>query len=96
MYDVSQMVVLDEAKKVVGIIDESDVLFALTSENAVSTDPVENFMTRTPETLTPDADVSELFPIFKNGRVAIVVENELFHGIITQIDLINYLRKQLP
>ena len=96
MYDVSQMVVLDENKMVVGIIDESDVLFALTSENAVSTDPVENFMTRTPETLTPDTDVSELIPIFKNGRVAIVVENDVFHGIITQIDLINYLRKQLP
>jgi len=96
MYDVSQMVVLDDERQVVGIIDESDVLFALTSEGAESTDPVENFMTRAPETLSPDTDVSALIPLFKNGRVAIVVENGVFHGIITQIDLINYLRKQLP
>ena len=40
--------------------------------------------------------VDELLPILRSGRVAIVLEGDTFFGIITQIDLINYLRNQLP
>ena len=53
-------------------------------------------MTRDLMTIDPNADISELMPIFKSGRVAIVHDKQSFHGIITQIDLINYLRKELP
>lgn len=96
MYDVSQMVVLDDREQVVGIIDESDILLALTRSDADSTDPVERFMTTDLVTISPDADVDELLPILRGGRVVIVVEGDVFHGLITQIDLINYLRNQLP
>ena len=96
MYDVSQMVVLDDREQVVGIIDESDILLALTRSDADSTDPVERFMTTDLVTISPDADVDELLPILRGGRVAIVVDGDVFHGLITQIDLINYLRNQLP
>jgi len=34
-------------------------------------------------------------PIFRADRVAIVADEHAFYGIITKIDLINYLRKQL-
>ena len=96
MYDVSQMVVFDDDEQVVGIIDESDILLALTRKDADSTDAIDRFMTRDLVTIEPDADVSELMPIFKSGRVAIVHDKDAFYGIITQIDLINYLRKELP
>jgi cystathionine beta-synthase len=53
-------------------------------------------MTRDLVTISPDAKVDELLPILRSGRVAIVLEDDTFFGIITQIDLINYLRNQLP
>ncbi len=96
MYDVSQMAVVDEHDKVIGIIDESDVLLALTHDGEHLTRPVSDFMTRRLETIKPTASVNDLMPIFRADRVAIVADEKHFYGLITKIDLINYLRKQLP
>ncbi|MCL4210459.1 MAG: pyridoxal-phosphate dependent enzyme [Phycisphaeraceae bacterium] len=96
LYDISQMVVLDEHDAVVGIIDESDVLLAVTHDMASFRRPVSDFMTRRLETIRPTASVNDLIPIFRADRVAIVADESGFHGIITKVDLINYLRKQLP
>ena len=38
-----------------------------------------------------------ILDLFKlTDRVAIVTDGERFYGLVTKIDLINYLRKQLP
>jgi cystathionine beta-synthase len=96
LYNVSQMVVIDESGRVEGIIDESDVLMALLDDpKGAGTKPVSDYMTRRLEMLRPSAKVSDLIPIFRADRVAIVADDTAFYGIITKIDLINYLRKQL-
>ncbi len=95
MYDVSQLVVLDAADRVVGILDESDVLLALVKGGNISKLPVSDFMTSRLETISPKSSVNDLHPIFRADRVAIVADDDHFYGIITRIDLINYLRKQL-
>lgn len=96
LYDVSQMAVLDESERVVGIIDESDILLALTRDTTPNmTLPVSDFMTRRLETIKPTASVNDLMPIFRADRVAIVADDSHFYGLITKIDLINYLRAQL-
>jgi len=96
LYGVSQMAVVDAHDKVVGIIDESDVLLALTHDaKAISHRPVKDFMTSKLETVRPDLPVEALLPIFRSDRVAIVTDELHFYGIITRIDLINYLRRQL-
>jgi len=41
------------------------------------------------------APVEELLPIFDAGHVAIVTEGDKFHGLITRIDLLNYLRRRV-
>lgn len=94
MYDVSQMVVIEDSK-VVGLIDESDVLIALVQNNDNANRPVSDFMTRRLQTLTPEASINDLVPIFRADRVAIVMDDENYYGLITKIDLINYLRQQL-
>ncbi len=96
LYDVSQLAVLDAKDRVIGIIDESDILFALTQQKKDALDrPVEEFMSSRLETLKPTAAVSDLLPIFRADRVAIVVDDHgAFLGLITRIDLINYLRRQ--
>lgn len=96
LYDVSQMAVLDENEKVVGIIDESDILLAVMHNNDCFTKPVSDYMTRRLETIKPTASVNDLLPIFRADRVAIVADDNNYYGLITRIDLINYLRKQLP
>ncbi len=113
MYAVSQMVVTappphgdghdtNNGDCVIGIIDESDILLAVTHDKAAFEKPVSDFMTRRLETIRPEASVNDLMPIFRADRVAIVVdelgtmgEKGRYLGLITKIDLINYLRGQL-
>ncbi len=96
MYDISQMVVLDEQDQVMGIIDESDILLAVTRDEAAFARPVSEFMTTKLRTIPPTASIDDLLPIFAADLVAIIADDEQFHGIITRSDLINFLRKQLP
>ncbi|MFM1935354.1 MAG: hypothetical protein RI990_313 [Planctomycetota bacterium] len=97
LYNVSQMVVLGEGDRIEGILDESDVLLALVADpKGAGVRPVSEFMTRRLETVRPDAKPSDLLPVFRADRVAIVADESAFYGIITKIDLINWLRKQLP
>lgn len=96
LYSVSQMVVLDAKLKVVGILDESDILLAVSQSPGAFDQPVSDFMTRRIETIPPTASVNDLMPIFRADRVAIVMdESGQFFGLITKIDMINYLRNQL-
>ena len=95
LHDVSQMAVLDSDGNIQGIIDESDVLLAVTSNTDNFNKPVSAIMTSRLETVSPESTIEELLPIFRSDQVAIVMENSEFLGLITRIDLINYLRKQL-
>ncbi|MBM4110614.1 MAG: pyridoxal-phosphate dependent enzyme [Phycisphaerae bacterium] len=94
MYSVSQMAVLDERDRVLGIIDESDILLALYRDRGALQRPVSEFMTSNLETVPPTARPEDLLPIFRADRVAIVVDGQRFCGLITRIDLINWLRQQ--
>ena len=95
MYSISQMAVVDGNDRVVGILDESDVLLALVHDRECGAKPVKDFMTSRVETVRPTASVNDLMPIFSADRVAVVADERHFYGLITRIDLINYLRKQL-
>jgi cystathionine beta-synthase len=90
--DVSQLPVM-EADQIVGIIDESDVLLAIYEDRNRFTDPVRTAMTTGLETVPVAANIEELLPVFDHDHVAIVKEGEHFHGLITRIDLLNYLRR---
>jgi cystathionine beta-synthase len=49
-------------------------------------------------TIAPNAPISDLLPIFQRDHVAIVADPAAggrFVGLITKIDLLNYLRQQL-
>jgi len=92
LYDISQLPVLD-GERIVGLIDESDLLLAVFGREDRFKEPVRSAMTTRLETVAPNAPLSSLMPIFDRGHVAIVAEGETFHGLITRIDLINYLRR---
>ena len=93
LYDVSQLPVL-EGTKVAGILDESDLLLALTSDAGAFRRPVREFMTTKLQTVRPTSPIEELLPVFDAGHVAIVSDEENFYGLITRVDVVSYLRRQ--
>jgi cystathionine beta-synthase len=93
LYDVSQLPVL-EGTRIVGIVDEEDILMEVIDNPAHFTEPVSAAMESRLVTVRPDVPVAELTEIFKRGLVAIVVDGEEFLGLITRIDLLNYLRRK--
>lgn len=94
MADVSQVPVLEEGK-VVGILDESDLLIAVHADQSRFTSPVLSAMTSRLETISASAPLEEVYPILDRGLVALVLDGEHFAGLITRTDLLNYLRRKL-
>jgi cystathionine beta-synthase len=94
--DVSQLPVVDESGRVVGLVDESDVLAALLTEgddaNKVFALPVEEVMVTRLETISADAPIADLVPLFRKDYIAIVMDGDQFLGVATRLDLINYFR----
>ena len=94
--DVSQLPVVDQNGRAVGILDESDVLVKVHRDPSHFNDPVKNAMTDRLETLPPTAKISDLLEVFDRGRVTIVMDDNKFLGLITRTDLLSYLRLHMP
>jgi len=57
---------------------------------------VKNAMTDKLETLPPTSRINDLLEVFDRGRVAIVMDDDKFLGLITRTDLLSYLRLHMP
>jgi cystathionine beta-synthase len=93
LYDVSQLPVLQEGR-IVGIVTEEDILLEVYGNPEHFAQPVTAAMERNLVTLSPNDPVEKLKDIFERGMVAIVVDGEEFLGLITRIDLLNWLRRR--
>jgi cystathionine beta-synthase len=94
MYDVSQMPVMD-GDEIVGIVDESDVLLHVYGDEKRFLDPVSTAMVSKLDVLPVTSPLESLLPVFDRGHVAIVMDGDRFLGLITRIDLLNYLRRRV-
>ena len=83
--------------RIVGIVDESDVLLhRACGRGRVSA-------TRCPTAMVSKLDMLDvkapirlwLMRLFDRGHVAIVMDGDRFLGLITRIDLLNYLRRRV-
>jgi cystathionine beta-synthase len=85
-----------EGAKLVGIVDESDILSAVEGHAAGRAGgfacEVRTAMTTQLHTLDSHAPLKDLKPIFDRNEVAVVMDGEEFLGVITRVDLINHLR----
>jgi cystathionine beta-synthase len=94
LYDVSQLPVMD-GDDLVGIVDESDVLLHVYGDEARFRDPVSTAMVSKLDRLDVKSPIEALLPVFDRGHVAIVMDGSRFLGLITRIDLLNYLRRRV-
>jgi cystathionine beta-synthase len=93
LYDISQLPVIDE-DRIIGIIDESDILTAVTDKKDHSfSGKVGDNMTRDIESVSPDASIDAILTTLKKGFTVIVRDKNKFYGLITRIDMLNYFRK---
>ncbi|MBV8899090.1 MAG: pyridoxal-phosphate dependent enzyme [Verrucomicrobia bacterium] len=92
--DVSQLPVLEQ-DKLVGIIDESDLLVRVQDGRGSFQDPVGVAMTNRVETLQAAEPIRAVREILDEGKVAIVMVGREFVGLITRIDLLNFLRRKV-
>jgi len=93
LYDVSQLPVMD-GDRIVGILDESDVLMHVLEDEGRFRDPVSTAMVTKLQMLDVRESIQALVPVFDAGHVAIVVDGDRFLGLITRIDLLNFLRRR--
>ncbi len=94
LYDVSQVPVMREGR-IVGIVDEEDILLEVFDNPEHFNEPVSKAMESGLVTVAVDATIAQLLEIFKRGMVAIVVKDGEFLGLVTRIDLLNWLRRRL-
>ena len=94
LYDVSQLPVMD-GDKIVGIVDESDVLLHVYGDESKFADTVSTAMVSRLQMLDVKSPIESLLPVYAAGHVAIVMDGEKFLGLITRIDLLNYLRRRV-
>jgi cystathionine beta-synthase len=92
--DVSQLPVL-QGGRLVGVVDESDLLFKVHADAANFHQLVSTAMSAAPQTLAPSATLTELQAVLDRGLTAIVTDANGFHGLITRFDLLNHLRRSL-
>ena len=91
LYDISQIPVV-ESGRVVGLLDEWDLLMAVQDDPSEFYLPVASAMTQKLETVDLNTPLASLIGTFNKGHVALVVDRGKFYGLITRIDVLNYLR----
>src|SRR5262249_28835919 len=88
LYEISQLPVL-EAGRIVGIIDESDLLLAVYGQAERFREPVSRAMNDRLDVVEAHQSLADLVAIFERNHVALVMDGGQFLGLITRIDLLN-------
>ncbi|MGE4071245.1 MAG: pyridoxal-phosphate dependent enzyme [Lysobacterales bacterium] len=93
LYDVSQLPVMD-GDRIVGIVDESDVLMKVYNNPCEFQCAVSEAMITNLDMVDVRTEIESLMPLFEKGHVAIVMDGEHFIGLVTRMDVLNYLRRR--
>jgi len=93
LYDISQLPVIQN-RNIVGFIDESDILLAVAQSSDSFNQPVKTAMVTELAVVNVHDPIDVLLPIFNKDYVAIVKDGARFLGLITRVDLLNYLRRK--
>jgi cystathionine beta-synthase len=92
-HDISQLPVVSDDGKLVGMVSEVDLLNHLITNDHKHepSETIEHVMRAEVARVAPDMPLEALMSIFVNGQVAVVVSDNKPVGILTKIDLLDYL-----
>ncbi len=94
IHDISQMPVLSE-DKLVGMINESTLLTQMALPGSSPEDSIAPIVNQQVTTVTPDVPAERLMNLFGSGQAVVVVDHDQVLGILTKIDLIEYLAARM-
>ena len=86
---------MDEQERIVGILDESDILLAVHKDTSNYRKPVNACMTQNLVTVQPSTSLEEMTAILGKGLAGLLYVDAKFYGLITKVDLLNHLRREL-
>ncbi|PRP92404.1 putative cystathionine beta-synthase [Enhygromyxa salina] len=93
-HGISQLPVLDEDGRHCGIVAEIDLLnFLVEHEGSALDTPIADLIESDYATVTPHTRITLLKRIFNDAKVVLVTENNRLRGLLTKIDLIDYLAR---
>ena len=90
-HGVSQVPIVDDSGRVRSLIHEVDILRALQAGSATIASTVKAIAQPVGGLIYPKARIEELYRIFETNQVAIVIDNDKIVGVVSQIDVIEYL-----
>src|SRR5690554_26462 len=93
-HGISQLPVID-GERIVGIVNESDVLNHLLSEGGKGDDAIDGLIESHFAIVEPTNRVSLIGQFFRQNKVVLVLEGKKLVGIITKIDFIDYVSRQI-
>ncbi len=94
LYEYTQLPVIENGK-VVGIIDESDILLAVQKAADNYRKPVRAYMSTVLAVLQPATPLAEVAEVLGKGLAGLLYSEDKFYGLITKVDLLNHLRREL-
>jgi cystathionine beta-synthase len=92
---ISQLPVVDQGK-LKGMVAEVDLLRHLVAGEHTLDSPITGLIESDYATVTPDTKIELLQGVLADAKVAIVTEQEEVVGIVTKIDLIDFLARRMP
>jgi cystathionine beta-synthase len=94
LHDISQMPVLAEGQ-LVGMISESTLLTQMATPGSSPDDAIAPIVNRQATTVTSDTSLESAMSLFGSNPAVIVLDGDQVAGILTKIDLIDYLTAHL-
>jgi len=94
-HGISRLPVLRDGK-LIGVVAEIDVLRHMAESGHGPEDAVEQLVEADFATVTPNTRIALISDLFGQGGIIVVLEDDSIAGVITKIDLIDYLAKRIP
>ncbi len=93
-HSISQLPILDENNRHCGIVAELDLLNYLVEHEGALNTPLAELVESDYATVTPSTRIALLKTIFNDAKAVLVVDQERLLGVVTKIDLIEYLARE--
>lgn len=82
--------------RLTGVVSETDMLRYVAEPGHSAEDPIEGIVKADFATVTPATRVALASELFSQGGILIVLDGERIAGVVTSIDVIDYLARRIP